>query len=118
MAEIFKRQDRANELESLWDDPPNEALGEIILHRHRDNLNAVMTKVFREGEDWPLLERHCQKIITSTMSGLKVATDAQSTFWELCAWRWDIWDGLLKAVAQNHLTHEQVPRSEHPCIHS
>ncbi|KAH7077321.1 N-acetyltransferase B complex non catalytic subunit-domain-containing protein [Paraphoma chrysanthemicola] len=102
MAEFFKRQDRGNELEKLWNDPPNETLKEIIEHRHKEDLNSVLTKVFRERQTWPLLEQHCQKLITTTMSDMKSATGAQSPLWELCAWRWDVWDGLLKAVANNN----------------
>ncbi|KAF2033776.1 hypothetical protein EK21DRAFT_57934 [Setomelanomma holmii] len=106
LAEIFKRQNRVRELQQLWSEPPNKALEQIVLHQHRDDLNSVMTNVLRELEDWPVLEQHCERIISATLSDLKIASNEQSKFWELCAWRWDVWDGLIKAVAKNHSPHE------------
>ena len=106
MAEIFKRQNRCSELERLWEKPPNTSLRQIILDRHRDDLNAVMLRALLEREDWPLLERHCQDVVTKTISNSQAAAEAKSGVWELCAWRSDVWNGLMKAVTMNRPSHQ------------
>ncbi|KAJ4370649.1 hypothetical protein N0V83_005170 [Neocucurbitaria cava] len=96
MAEIFRRQGQHAELFSLWDNPPISL--KKLLRTHRDDLMSLKTRILREQEDWPLLEAHCYASIEEVISLLNLAQDSKS-LWELCAWRWDLWNGLMEATA-------------------
>ncbi|KAH8731426.1 hypothetical protein GQ44DRAFT_735904 [Phaeosphaeriaceae sp. PMI808] len=96
MADIFNRQNRCHELIDLWENPPESV--KDILHRHRQDLSSLITRLLRERKDWFRLERHCLNTIDETLSNLSVVTHSKSRFWELCAWRWDLWTALLDAV--------------------
>ncbi|CAO2648943.1 Nn.00g098920.m01.CDS01 [Neocucurbitaria sp. VM-36] len=95
MAEIFRRQDRCAELFSLWDDPPSSL--KKLMRTHRDDLISLKTRLLRQQNDWLLLENHCYDSIEEVISQLNLVQDSKS-LWELCAWRWDLWNGLLQAT--------------------
>lgn len=96
MANIFSRQDYCNELISLWENSPEHV--KPALDRHRRDLSSLITKCLRGRKDWHRLERHCLNTISETLSDLSVQGDSKSSFWELCAWNWDLWAALLDAV--------------------
>lgn len=96
MAEIFRRQGEHAELFELWDNPPISL--KKLLRTHRDDLISLKTRLLRDQEDWPLLETHCHDSIEEVISFLNLAQDSKS-LWELCAWRWDLWSGLMEATA-------------------
>jgi hypothetical protein len=105
MASIFGRQGRCSELHSLWNDPPDHL--KTVLDRHRQDLSTLMLKLLQEQKDWVALERHCLDLINDTVTDSSlVDRRPETSFWELCAWRWDIWAGLLDAV------HETRPGQE------
>jgi hypothetical protein len=93
MAKIFARQQRCQELHDLWDDPPKTL--EPLLDRHRQDIQSMM-----------ILEQHCVGMIEDTLSNAHLVGGPKSKFWELCAWRWDLWSGLLAA------THAMYPEQE------
>jgi hypothetical protein len=104
MAKIFARQQRCQELHDLWDDPPKTL--EPLLDRHRQDIQSMMIQHLWEQKAWPLLEQHCVGMIEDTLSNAHLVGGPKSKFWELCAWRWDLWSGLLAA------THAMYPEQE------
>jgi len=95
MAAMYARQDQCKELFELWDNPPVALKG--VMHTYRDELLNLKTRLLRDQKDWPLLEQHCLFVIDDTISKLNLAQDSKC-LWELCAYRWDIWDSLLAAT--------------------
>jgi hypothetical protein len=96
MAKIFARQRRVNELHDLWVEPSKTV--KVVIERHQNDVQSMMVQHLWEQNDWPLLEKHCVGIIEDTLDKVYHAGGSNSRFWELCAWRWDIWAGLLAAV--------------------
>jgi N-terminal acetyltransferase B complex non-catalytic subunit len=96
VAQIYMRQKRCTELQDLWDDPPNTL--EPVIDRHRQDVQSMMIQYLREQEIWPLLQQHCLSMVKHAQSEVYVVGDSKSKLWELCAWRWDLWSGLLAAA--------------------
>lgn len=97
MASIFGRQKRSRELEDIWLEPPKHI--QSILHRHRPDILMLMIKLMRDNNELELLEEQCFAAIGETRENISLVGSHQSNFWELCAWRWDLWDALLHAVS-------------------
>jgi hypothetical protein len=96
MGEIFGRQHRCSELRDLWDHPTADL--EVVLDRHRSDVLALTTKLLWEQGAWEELETHCLNTIDEVHSNVHMVGGSKSKFWELCAWRWDLWSGLLAAL--------------------
>lgn len=101
MAEMFKRQGRLIELFELWDNPP-PALKEVM-SKHQSDLMSLKTRVLAEESKWDLLKDHCVACIEQAASQ---AENEPQRMWELCAWDWDVWKGLMDAVRQTGTTFE------------
>ena len=105
MAEVYARQDKCKELFVLWDNPPDHL--KDTMNTYRDDLINLKTKLLRRQEDWPALEAHCLFVINDTIAKLNQVQDSKS-LWELCAWKWEIWDNLLRATRIVHPGDEYV----------
>jgi hypothetical protein len=100
MATIFARQyGRLRELQDLWRNPPKHL--EALMDRHKHDLASLMTTLLMGQKEWQLLEAHCLDTIDTTLSELKHVSGSKSKFWEVCAWRWDLWGSLMMAVPKN-----------------
>ena len=95
MADIFGRQGQCGELFALWDNPP--AALEGLIKKHREDLLSIKTRLLRQHGNWELLEKHCLECIQETISQLSLMKDSKP-LWELCAWRWDLWNALMEAI--------------------
>ncbi|KAL5121989.1 methionyl-tRNA synthetase [Pleosporales sp. CAS-2024a] len=100
MGQIYGRQYRSRELRDLWDEPRKDL--EIVMDRHRPDILALMEKLYWEQRDWANLELHCQGAIDEVLSNVQLVGSSKSRFWELCAWRYDLWSGLLAALKENY----------------
>ncbi|KAH7401816.1 tRNA synthetases class I (M)-domain-containing protein [Phaeosphaeria sp. MPI-PUGE-AT-0046c] len=96
MASIFGRQRRSTELHDLWGNPPERL--QPVFDRHRQDLLMVEIKLLREGSEWGLLEDRCTSTIAETVENLRLVGGSKTGFWELSAWRWEIWDALLASM--------------------
>jgi hypothetical protein len=83
-------------LRDLWNEPSDNV--KVVLDRHRQDVQSMMIQHFWEQKNWPLLEEHCVGVIEEIVSDVHLVGGSKSRFWELCAWRWDLWSGLLAAV--------------------
>ncbi|EDU45355.1 N-acetyltransferase B complex non catalytic protein [Pyrenophora tritici-repentis] len=99
MGEVHCKQNRCNELVELWDHPPDDL--QPLMATHQDDLWRMKIKLAHEESNWKLVERLCLAYIELAIS--KLVQDPQSkSFWELCAWKFDTWILLLRALAENH----------------
>ena len=96
MADIYGRQGQCAELFELWDKPPASLKG--LMKKHGEDILGIKTRLLRQQENWELLEQHCLASINETLSYLNLAQDSKC-LWELCAWRRDVWDALMDAIA-------------------
>jgi hypothetical protein len=96
MADLFKTQDRCDELFRLWE-APSESL-KPIFKRHRDDVLALLTRAAKENEDWVLLERLCVETIDEKLADSSDTGDDRSKISELCARRSDLWGSLISAA--------------------
>lgn len=96
MIELFKDSDQFEEIFSLWENPPEAIIP--LLKRHRDDLLPLMIRIAKQRCDWALVERLCLTAIDEKLALQSESGNSGKHIWELCAWRWDLWDALLKAV--------------------
>lgn len=97
MADIYARQDHCDELLELWANPPLAL--KTVMRTYRDELLNLTTRLLRRYEKWLLLQQHCLSVIEETISQLNLVENSNS-LWELCAWRSDVWEGLLTATTK------------------
>ncbi|KAF1943638.1 hypothetical protein EJ02DRAFT_399997 [Clathrospora elynae] len=105
MCEIFARQHKCNELWELLAYPPTTL--RVLMRTHKDDLISLKTRLLLQQQDWLLLEKHCSDSLKETLMDLNVAQGSKR-LWELCAWRNDIWQGLLQAIRFNRSHSEGV----------
>ncbi|KAE8847095.1 hypothetical protein PTNB73_03242 [Pyrenophora teres f. teres] len=99
MGEVYCKQNRCAELVELWSHPPDDL--QTLMATHKDDLWGMRIRFAREESNWGLLESQCLAYIELAIS--KMAQDPQSkSFWELCAWKFDTWIMLLRAMGENH----------------
>lgn len=108
MAQIYARQSQFKELFALWDNPPSRL--EALLRTHKDDVVQMKTLMLRNAFAWELLEDHCIATINNIVS-LNTAEKSKSV-WELCAWRWDLWKGLILAIQNT------CPKEEYVLAHA
>ena len=105
MGRIYRMQCSTKALRVTWDKPPQH-LQSAILHRHRDDLRAmIMTSLHDEGQ-WQELEAHCRQTITETISQMRLVDDPSSGLEELHARRWELWSYLIASLQENHSVQE------------
>ncbi|KAH9860569.1 hypothetical protein J1614_011900 [Plenodomus biglobosus] len=95
MAEIYARQGQCSELLELWTAAP-PSLSAVMRTYHDELMNLLARLLKREG-NWKVLENHCLEVIDAAFAQVRETKDIKR-FHELCAVRWDIWDGLLRAI--------------------
>lgn len=93
MGETLGAQGFLDELQEAWNNP--SPAQKILLERHRSDITALMTKLLQSQKEWEQLEKHCVEAIDEVRFNLHAS---RSKFWELCAWRWDLWEALVNAV--------------------
>ena len=98
MALMFGAGHSATELKELWSKPPKQ-IHDLILGGHRDDLNMELMRLFRKRAMWQQLEEHCRAMIKETLESLRPVRSSESDLRELCAWRHEVWQSLLDAVA-------------------
>lgn len=109
MADIHCELDRTQELQELWDDPP-EHLRTAMLHNHREDVQSVIMRVLLARKQWPQLEEHCRRTLMETVSLLKVESpDSSSELSQLCGRRVATWSSLMEATSENNTPAGYVP---------
>ncbi|KAH4609099.1 hypothetical protein HBH82_069530 [Parastagonospora nodorum] len=93
MGETLGGQGFLKELQEAWSNP--SPAQKVLFDRHRSDITALMTKLLQEHKEWKQLEKHCVEAIDEIRLNLHAS---KSKFWELCAWRWDLWGAMVNAV--------------------
>lgn len=93
MASIYQRQNRVEELDRLWKEPP-EALHKVF-ENHKTDILILLTDMARERKDWFLLASTCVKVINLGLS-------ATGNIEHISSVAWSVWSGFVKAIHELH----------------
>lgn len=102
MGSIYKWQDRVEELDRLWKDPPRR-LKDVIFHRQREDIRSILRDAYWFNSNWVQLEDHCVSTIKEVSSSLQLVGANKSEVQDLCAWNSATWFLLLEAIGKGQL---------------